>query len=187
MKHYFLILLITWAAMLFILVASWILLLVGLNFGDFTIFIPIMFAISGVAWLSRGEWFDDNIRKPLAVTLEFGNAIEVVIHLQLFTIICGVVGLGLGIVAMTSFYPMGIKMMLHGLAAGTEEWINFTKYTPMSAVAGLSFGFLLYSYLFADARNKTWLKKAIVIGGFILFFLVGLMFGGERYYLVIRD
>lgn len=185
MKHYFLILVITWAAMLFILVSSWGLLLAGLNFGDFTIFMPIMFAISGVALLSRSSWFDENIRKPLGATLEFGNAVEVVIHLQLFTIICGVIGLGLGIAAMTTFYPMGIKLMLRGLAAGNEEWHNFTKYTPMSVLAGFSFGLLLYSYLFADARNKKWVTRIILIGGFLLLLILGLMFGGDRYFFVI--
>ncbi|GEM_PF-2714943 len=185
MKHYFLILMITWAAMLFILVSSWGLLLAGFNFGDFTIFIPIMFAIAGVALLSKSKWFDENVRQPLAVTLEFGNAIEVIIHVQLFTIICGVFGLGLGIAAMTSFYPMGIRLLLKGLAAGEVEWHNFAKYTPMSVLAGFSFGILLYSFLFADARNKKWITRCILIGGFLVFFILGLLFGGDRYFFVI--
>jgi len=187
MKHYFLILMITWVAMLFILVASWTLLLVGLSFGDFTIFVPIMFAITGVAIAARTKWFDENIRQPLSATLEFGNAVEVVIHLQLFMIICGVMGLGLGIAALTTFYPMGIRLMLRGLAAGQKEWHNFSKYTPMSVLAGFSFGLLLYSYLFADARNKKWLTRFILLGGFLLFFVLGLFFGGDRYFFVIQD
>ncbi len=187
MRHYFLVLLITWAAMLFILLASWGLLLMGINMGDFTIFMPIMFAIAGIAAISRTGWFDQNIRRPLAETLEFGNFVEVVIHLQLFTVICGVMGLGLGIAAMTSFYPMGIRLMMKGLAAGNAEWHAFTKYTPMSVLSGFSFGLLLYSYLFADARRMKWLTSTILVGGFAVFFLLGLMFGGDRYFFVISD
>lgn len=186
MRHYFLILLMTWAAILFIMLASWSMLLTGVYMGDFTIFVPIMFAIAGVAFFSRTDYFDQNIREPLAQTLEFGNFVEVVIHLQLFTIICGVLGLGIGIAALTSFYPMGIEAMMRGFAAGRYEWHNFTKYTPMSVLAGLCFGFLLYTYLFADARKLRWLTRTIIIGGFLLFFALGLMFGTDRYFFVLE-
>lgn len=187
MRLFFLILLMIWAAMLFILVMSWGLLLFGANTGDFAIFLPIMFAIAGVALLSRSNWFAENIRKPLADTLECDNIIERIIRLQLFTIICGVMGLGLGIAAMTSFYPMGIKLMLRGLAAGNEEWHNFTKYTPMSLLSGCSFGILFYSYLFADARKNIGMTRAILIGGFIGLLLLGLLFGDDRYFVVTQD
>ncbi len=187
MRHYFLILLMTWGAMLFILLSSWILLLAGADLGDFTIFAPVMFSIAGVALVSKTGWFDENIRKPLAETLAFGSYIEVIIHLQFFTIICGVLGLGVGIAAMTTFYPMGIKLMLKSLAAGNTEWHNFSKYTPMSILSGFSFGLLFYSYLFADARNMKWVIRAIMVGGFLTFFFLGLMFGEDRYFFVVSD
>lgn len=185
MKHYFLILWMTWGCILMIMLSSWALMLMGINLGDFTILAPVMFVISGIAMMSKTSWFDENIRQPLAETLEFGSFIEVVIHIQLFTIICGVFGLGLGVAAMTSFYPMGIKMMLRGFALGNAEWHNFTKYTPMSVLSGGSFGFLFYSYLFADARKKKGAVRAILIGGFILFSCFAMMFGGDRYFFVI--
>lgn len=187
MKHYFVIMFMTWAAMLFILLGSWALLLFGVNLGDFNIFVPVMFSIAAIALFSRTDWFDENVRQPLSDTLEFGSYVEVTIHLQLFTIICGIFGLGLGIAALTTFYPMGIKFMLQGLAAGNAEWHNFTKYTPMSVLSGCTFGVLLYSYLFADARSKRWLMRLILIGGFAIFFILGLMFGGDRYFFVITD
>lgn len=188
MRHYFLILLMTWASMIFILLFSWALLLLNNgNLGDFTVFLPVMSALAGVAFLSKTSWFDENIRKPLAATFEFGNYIEMVIHLQFFTIICGVFGFAVAILAMTSFYPMGIKLMMKGLATGNIEWHNFTKYTPMSIVSGVGFCFLFYSYLFADACNKVWLTKVILIIGFVGSFLLGGVFGGDRYLFIISD
>lgn len=187
MKHYFVIMAMTWAAMIFILLASWTLLLVGVDMGDFTIFVPVMFAIAGVAALSRTEWFDERVRKPLAETLSFASYVEVIIHMQLFTIICGLLGLGLGVTALTTLYPVGITFVLQGMASGKAEWHNFTKYTPMSVLSGLAFGVLLYAYLFADACSKRWMTRAILVGGFIAFFVLGLAFGSDRYYFVLSD
>ncbi len=188
MKHYFLILLMTWVCILFIMIASWMMLLFGLSMGDFTILAPIMLIITVVAFFSRSKWFDENVRQPLHDSLEWGNLIEMVIHIQLFTIICGVLGLGVGIAAMTSFYPVGAELALKNLAAENAQWYEFAKYTPMSILSGTLFGFLFYSYLFADAKgSKAW-TRGILVGGFMLFGLLALIFGGDaRYFLTYKQ
>lgn len=185
MRHYFWILLMTWTAMIFILVSSWLMLLLGIDVGDFTVFIPVILALVGGFAASRTKLFDEHIRKPLAETLDFGNVVEIIIHMQLFTLICGVLGVGLGIASITSLYPMGVRFILRGVAGGDYEWHNFTKYVPLSILAGFTFSVLFYSYLFADARNQKKMMAGIVATGFFIFLLLGFFFGTDRTYLVI--
>ncbi len=128
MKHYLYILLMTWACMGSVLLLSWLLLLFGLDLGDFTILVPIIVTLVAVARIAKTPWFNDNIRQPLAETLDYGNIVEVILHLQFFTIICGVLGLGLGVAAVTSIYPIGLEAVLAGVAGGEEQLYNFGKY-----------------------------------------------------------
>ena len=184
MRYYVLVLMMCWASILAVLLMSWLILLLGMDLGRFTIILPVIITFFGLAFVSRLDWFDENIRTPLAETLEYGDWIEVVIHLQLFTLIVGMIGLGLGILCLTALYPVGFEMILKGAAAGNQEWQNFTKYLPFSVISGFFFGFLLYTYLFADARGIAWLTRTVIIGGFAIFFGLGLFWGDTDFFVI---
>ena len=169
-KPYFLIMMLTWAAALIVMVTLWIMVAAGVDLGDLSILIPSLSVIAGLVVVTKTPWFAANIREPVQGMLGSSSSLDVLIHVQVFTMVCGVMGTGGAIVAAGFLYPPVDQATLETLQLTEEYLANFKSRTSVALVGGLSSCAIMYLYMFADVRNSGWLKWAALGLGCLLFF-----------------
>lgn len=173
MKHYFLILFLIWTTVLFVMGALWLMVSMGLHFGAYTAIIPVLIASGYYYRLFRSEWFHSNIRKPMIATFEEGTGMDLFMHFQIFSLICGLLGIGGMILGAGYMYPVAASGILETMDATERYWNLFKGRASLATVGGFAFGALVYLYLLADSRDIRWLQRTIVAVGCVFFFLIG--------------
>ncbi|MBI4030932.1 MAG: hypothetical protein HY370_04595 [Proteobacteria bacterium] len=173
MKHYFLILFLIWLTMLFVMGTLWIMISIGMHFGIYTAIIPVSLVAGFYYWLFRGDWFQSNIREPMAATFDRGTGMDLFMHFQIFSLICGLLGIGGMILGAGYMYPVAASDVMETMYATEKYWAVFKSRASLATTGGFAFGALVYLYLLADSRNIKWLQLAIIGVGCLFFFLIG--------------
>ncbi len=159
--------------MLFVMVSLWSMAFLDIDLGHYTLFVPGIAVLGGLVLLTKTSWFFRNIKEPVNAVMEQGTTQEIFIHFQLFTVVCGVLGLGGGIFLVSALYPIGLREMMETMAGTEDQMALFRSTAHLAPIGGLAFGVVMVFYILAVVRDRKFLSAAILLGGLLLFFLLG--------------
>jgi hypothetical protein len=153
----------------------WWIMLNNIRIGALCVLIPAAFSLIMVTIIQRTKWFKSVIKLPFAEKFRDGITAELVVQFQVFSILCGGIGIGIFILGIKKIYDTVKNDMPSHM---TDSWMAiyyFQENLGLSALVGFLMANFIYFYvsILAMGNEK---YNYLLIGFYTLIFLgVGLL------------
>jgi hypothetical protein len=167
-------LLIIWVVVFFSIFFVLMILATGVYLGILTLLLPGMTAIFFVMILEKTSWFAKRIHEPFSNRLRASTALELVAHSQIFSIICGALGIGIGVLAINLYNPHLLNAYVESLTDSPASALYFKSNAGVAAFVGFVSAGMVYCYMLAEAKGMRKMSAIVIMVTCLLLFAIGL-------------